>query len=1412
MSLTLTFLEGPCAGEVRVIEADAAFIGARPECDVTIDDPLLADWHARVFVEAGRLCVENFDADTGTYVGAGDGVEVVGVVALADGATLRLGLNRLTVHHTAQAAPALATVAEDGPPTDAYATVAEAGPVAPAAADATLAMDPGGAAEPDDPPTDAYATVAADPQGDWRAALGPRPEERPSQAIIVAPEAFQPSSGPAAPQAQHRGTPTTVVYADGADAAAVAAAVAQITPEAVLLLDLARGQGAPALPPSLANRARIELSTATGTREVLLGLGPVTLGGPGRDVLLPGATADAHLSIARHPAGYRELQSMGAGERPRLNGEPVHYAAQLIHADRVTLGPAVLRFVAQGHEPLTAGAAARVQPGDQTVMGAAGAHDALRAVVIEPDADGAPEVTLAGDLQARPRLRFVTGPAVGREVLLGADAVTVGTGPDATVSLDDGLVGAAHCAVWTAGAGLYRIEALDEDRPTQVNDARLTGWQILAHGDLVTVGASTFEFLAAGLADADPFSTVAVAEPRFLLPAEVIVRPSIVIGSDPMADVVLEDPEVEGRHALLIYSAVEQRFRVKDLSREGLWIGAHRVIEQALEDQDVIRIGPFGVAVTLEGFNCSLDISAERAPIAPPRMVQAVGAASPFATVFRLPARAVTADAPAEGPAVHRPKRSRSAPKWRPPADVRRDGRVRWIAGLLLLSSLAAAGLIASRPDGAGLADRPLPPVHASTAFATAAAGLDHDIACGACHTAGARPGPAECGACHADQAAAPAPPTAHSQAGLACGACHVAHPEGEAPTHLLAADGCAGCHPGPGDTLPGGVPEAQRRHTLLARIDPARVAQPVPASVRFRAGLPSPALHRAHLGLGTACFACHAPGESPAERPAVAASACLTCHGGAPALAQPCSACHLEHPAADAPGIQVAAASPAPAPSDGPPPPVVLVLLLLGLPLLGVFGGQGAWHAGRQWWQARQPEPEPSAPPPKRKKLIHINPTRCVACSSCVDVCPFEVLHLTQTRIESPVGAFDKLIAVVKDFDRCQQCGVCETECPTIALTRAHGPPRLIKMPAIDRHYHSNVDGLYLAGAVAGVHLVKNAANIGHRCVKHMLANGLRPGSAHTVQGLDTYDVIIVGAGPAGLSAAATCEAEGLRHLIIEKGDTFASMLHLAYPSDKLIELHPVGVDHISHLWLPNADSVTWPELQAHWGPAFSAPTALRTLRYGAEVKGVARTEAGFVVSTPAAQYGARRVIVAIGVNSTPRPMGVPGADLPKVQTAVVDARRHAGQRCVVVGGGNSAVEGAIALTEAGAAEVILAVRGEALGQVSAGNRARLDAACAASGGRLSVHYKAAAAAVREGEFVLKYKPGAQRQTGGPEAREPLPEGEVARANDVVFSMIGFIQPLPWLQTLGVEVVERTDEWDAGPTDAPLDGAEGAG
>ncbi|MBL9015273.1 MAG: NAD(P)-binding domain-containing protein [Myxococcales bacterium] len=398
---------------------------------------------------------------------------------------------------------------------------------------------------------------------------------------------------------------------------------------------------------------------------------------------------------------------------------------------------------------------------------------------------------------------------------------------------------------------------------------------------------------------------------------------------------------------------------------------------------------------------------------------------------------------------------------------------------------------------------------------------------------------------------------------------------------------------------------------------------------------------------------------------------------------------------------------------------------------------------------------------------LVHdINDDRCTGCDACVAVCPTNVLDLVANKSR------------VLRFQDCIQCEACMFACPTEALVMfpegATPPP--LKVPEIDENFQTAVPGQYLIGEVAGKPLVKNAANLGRAVVEHMLATGLRAGALGN-DGV-TFDVAIIGSGPGGLSAALSCIQRGLSYVVLEKEQQIASTI-ARYPKGKLVMAEPYDTANIS--LLPVFDSAKeqlipiWKELIERVGVQIRQGESVETVKKGGD--------GAFEVRSTVGTYRAQRVVMSIGTRGKPRTLQVPGENLPKVFSLLEDPDEWRGRSVLVVGGGDSACEAALALADAGA-KVMISYRGKGFNRAAPKNKSTIEQY--AHEGRIKA---------KLGSQVLNFEPDSVTLALG--------DGSQKRyANDAAFVLIGADPPVAWLEKMGIRFVERPHQYQMGKSD----------
>ncbi len=379
-------------------------------------------------------------------------------------------------------------------------------------------------------------------------------------------------------------------------------------------------------------------------------------------------------------------------------------------------------------------------------------------------------------------------------------------------------------------------------------------------------------------------------------------------------------------------------------------------------------------------------------------------------------------------------------------------------------------------------------------------------------------------------------------------------------------------------------------------------------------------------------------------------------------------------------------------------------------------------------------------AEPPSLHPVI--DPTRCLGSSSCVAACPEQAIGIIKGK------------AVLVNAASCIGHGACMAACPVDAIKLVFGTEkRGIDIPAVTPEFESNVPGLFIAGELGGMGLIRKAAEQGQQAIEVLKKRA---------RGAHEYDVVIVGCGPAGLSAGLSAIENKLRYRLIEQEDSLGGAV-FHYPRNKVAMTAPVKLALVGKV---RFGEVQKEKLLEFW-QGVVAKTGLE-ISFRECMQGIDREGDGFVVRTGSASYKTRSVLLALGRRGTPRKLDVPGEESPKVVYRLIDPNQYQGQAVLVVGGGDSALEAAIALAQEQGTQVTLSYRSAAFSRVKQKNRAALDEARQA--GRLQVELESTVESIDSESIILKTTSGVK-----------------TLRNDAVIVCAGGLLPTPLLQQIGI-------------------------
>ncbi len=375
------------------------------------------------------------------------------------------------------------------------------------------------------------------------------------------------------------------------------------------------------------------------------------------------------------------------------------------------------------------------------------------------------------------------------------------------------------------------------------------------------------------------------------------------------------------------------------------------------------------------------------------------------------------------------------------------------------------------------------------------------------------------------------------------------------------------------------------------------------------------------------------------------------------------------------------------------------------------------------------------------------IDPNICIGSGGCLKACPEHAMGIIHGK------------GVLISPANCIGHGACAFSCPVGAIKLVFGTEkRGVDIPMVTPNFESNIPGIFIAGELGGMGLIRKAVEQGKQAMDSIQKRG---------RSKTPHDVVIIGAGPAGMSATLTAKHHGLRSVTLEQEDTFGGTT-LHYPRGKVVMTAPMNLPLVGKI---NIKETTKEQLMQLW-EGVVAKTGIK-INFSERMEKIEQQGDAFKVTTSRGSYETQSVLLCIGRRGTPRKLGVSGENLEKVVYRLLDPEQYRGKHVLVVGGGDAALEAAVAISNEPGTHVTLSYRSNAFSRVKPKNRKLADEASKA--GQLTILLESTVKEIRPKSVLLDQKGDA-----------------IELHNDAVIICAGGILPTPFLKEIGVMVETR--------------------
>ncbi len=381
------------------------------------------------------------------------------------------------------------------------------------------------------------------------------------------------------------------------------------------------------------------------------------------------------------------------------------------------------------------------------------------------------------------------------------------------------------------------------------------------------------------------------------------------------------------------------------------------------------------------------------------------------------------------------------------------------------------------------------------------------------------------------------------------------------------------------------------------------------------------------------------------------------------------------------------------------------------------------------------------------------VNPEICIGSGACIEACP-------EKDILGMVNGQAKTI----NASQCVGHGACFHACPVQAITLCIGTEkRGVELPHVSPEFESSLPGIFIAGELGGMGLIKNAVEQGKQACDFLTKKIKRPSTAE-------YDVIIIGAGPAGIAATLTAVKNKLKYLTLEQESLGGTVFN--FPRSKIVMTSPMELPLYGKIKLAETFKS---ELLDLWNDVISQYNI--KINEQEKVEEIKKSGEQFVVTTIKGKYSASSVLLAIGRRGTPRKLGVPGESKEKVSYRLLEPDLFYNKKILIVGGGDSAIESALMLAN-GDNEVTISYRNNTFARLKPKNLESINEL--EKSGRVKIIFNSNIKEIFDDKVILFHTEDNK---------------EIELPNDLVYIFAGGELPIAFLEKTGIKITKKFGE-----------------